>query len=379
MVEVNATIDLNGLQGGDVTILPSLNDTSVALSRLEDDGAGGLVKKYYAVPRINHEVDEARITDANLKLHRENNVSSRTPMELVYREELGDVLDLDAALNAPCDYDPSITWMTFLGLSAGDTTATKLAAVAANELEVSEIIAASNLPLLADIVDLNDIDTLFTGEYNFHADGSTFPVRVYKRGDSASNPSYIQIARGREGWGGYNNNGKGNVNLVKNHGTPAEFNSAYYSQTIVNELLSNSGVTDLSQIEILIRRATDNSGKNFQEITWILHPGVLTGWSWDLDAPNRHIAFYEIFPSDLDGGESDSLIPGVDGTALFTSPMAATSHVTTVQSSTQANFRGFQYILPAGVIPGGTGANDFIYDVGASNPIPYAEVYIRKL
>ena len=236
---------------------------------------------------------------------------------------------------------------------------------------------------VAAITNLDVLDSFATGTHSITADSQTFDG--YVRNDGGT--GWLLIGRGRNGWqfdtdgqGGSGGNGVGALNGT-GLGTTTVFSPALYSDSIVNSLIGNSS-SDMTGVEIRLRRASNVNGTAFQEGRW--NNWVPTTWTGDLDQGTNIgnlRADWQILNGELGGpfsssnsGTRDNLssggspIPGNNGQRVFT--WAWNGH---------GNQQGFSY---GQTIQGvnNNDANTFLWESGnEGHAIPYTEVYIRLL
>ena len=124
-----------------------------------------------------------------------------------------------------------------------------------------------------------------SGVQSITAGGNTFDG--YVRNDGGT--GWLLIGRGRENWE-FDTDGQGGAGAAASSvlngadlGTVAAFAPAMYTDAVINELIANSaGGVDLTDVEIRLRRATDQAGTNpYQEVRW--NPTIQTTWRGDVD------------------------------------------------------------------------------------------------
>ena len=219
------------------------------------------------------------------------------------------------------------------------------------------------------LTDLHRLNNLATGNHFFTADGLTFDAFV----DNDEGTGWLLVGRGRNGWE-FDTDGQGLSAMVGNLNTlrtSAAFSPALYSDAIINELLSNSGV-DMSGAEIRIRRAGDAAGSGaYQELRW--RASVPGPWSGDVDIDPGFPVEQEIL-SGIGGPQGPIATNTRD-----TFPTTGNDHtrIFTWAWGGHANQQGFSY----GQAAAGVDGNDpdtFLWEVGGENhAIPYTEVYLR--
>ena len=228
---------------------------------------------------------------------------------------------------------------------------------------------AGSIP--AGLTDLTTLDGLATGNHFFTAGGQTFDAYVDNDGGSG----WLLVGRGRNGWE-FDADGQGSAADLGSQaalGTSAAFSPALYSDSIVNELISNSGI-DLRTVAIRLRRAGDVDGTGpYQELRWL--PTTQTLWTGDFDAEPG----YEVGQAILSGvgAPHGPIITNVrDGF-----PQTGNDHtrVFTWGWGGHGNQQGFSY----GQAATGVDGNDpdtFLWEFAAEDhAIPYTEVYIHPL
>lgn len=217
------------------------------------------------------------------------------------------------------------------------------------------------------LTDLNVVNVLPTGTYPFAAAGETFNAYVHNDGTNR----WLLVGRGRDGWE-FDNDGQclpAEVGVAANLGTPSAFVPAFYSDAIINDLLTNSGF-DLTDVEIRLSRASDETGTSpYQEVRW--RPQAETAWRGHFDLDTTFAVEMEILsglaaplsPTIRDTRDAN---PANNGQRVFT--WAWNGH----------NFaKGFS--MGQSVV-GSDNATTFIWDHpnnGFNHGIPYTEVYIR--
>lgn len=166
--------------------------------------------------------------------------------------------------------------------------------------------------------------------------------------------------------------------VSQNVGTTAGFAPAAYRSAIINDLMTQVG-TDLSHLEIRIRRAANVAGTEFQEARW--RHTLETVWSWDFD--NGASGFpvqYTVKPSVLNassffdptGQTRNSLsTPDFDSendaTRIFTFPWGGHN-----------NEQGFSF---GSAVQGvdNDDPNTFLWEFTTEgHALPYTEIFIRS-
>jgi hypothetical protein len=223
-------------------------------------------------------------------------------------------------------------------------------------------------------MNLNSLNVMSTGNHSFTADGQTFDAHV----DNDGTTGWLLVGRGRNNWE-FDNDGQGLVDEVNdNLGTPAAFAPKLYSDAIINELITNSGV-DLTDVEIRLRRASDVAGTDpYQESRW--RPTSQTTWVGNFD---------NAVPGNLGYDVEFEILSGLGGAH---GPVATNTRdnccgaanngpqrVFTWEWGGHGNQQGFSY----GQTVIGVDNNDpntFLWEVAVENhALPYTEVFIRSL
>ena len=212
------------------------------------------------------------------------------------------------------------------------------------------------------------LDTLngYIGNHSTTADGETFDVFI----DNDGTNSWLLVGRGRSGWSFTPSGPGGDPSAVNDDlGTSAAFSPAALTDTMLNDLITSSGI-DMTNIEIRLKRAGDTSGTGeYQEVRW--RNFNRPTWTWDFD-DNAYNVEMEILNNVLNGprlfnGNTRDLSAGNDGTRVFTWPWGG--------HGSQA---GFSYGASIGGVDGNN-PNTFLWESGTENhAIPYTEVYIRS-
>lgn len=227
-------------------------------------------------------------------------------------------------------------------------------------------LAAAPLSLGQTLNDLNSVSVLPTGTYSFTAAGETFDAYVQNDGTH----SWLLVGRGRDGWE-FDTDGQGlpaDVGVSSILETPDAFAPALYSDAIINELITNAG-TDLTGVEIRIRRAGDSTGTDpYQEARW--RPVTQSVWTGDFDAdPSGYEVEYEIL-----SGIGGPLAPVITNTR--DAGPNNYGRIFTWSWNGHAFRQGFNY----GNVPTDGANNPTTYwweNANENHAIPYAEVYIR--
>ena len=219
------------------------------------------------------------------------------------------------------------------------------------------------------IEDLNVVSVLPTGSYKFLAGGVVFDGYVHRDGIQ----SWLLIGRGRNGWE-FDADGQGALTDIGNTsalGTSAAFAPAMYNETIIQDLITNAG-TDLTGVEIRIRRAADIGGTAYSEARW--RPLIETVWRNNFDV-QYDVELEVVDPAGVPGAiagvnvaanSRDSQVSGNGGDRIFTWAWAG-----------HGSQKGFSY----GQIVLGTDGDDpdsFLWELAVENhPLPYTELFVR--
>ncbi|MFK7839384.1 MAG: Ig-like domain-containing protein [Bdellovibrionales bacterium] len=213
------------------------------------------------------------------------------------------------------------------------------------------------------ITSLAQISGYANGIYNVEANAQSFQGYIYNELGS----SWLLVGKGRQGWQ-FDADGQGTLTgVTSNLGTVAGFTPNAYPEAIINDLITNASI-DLTGVEILIRRAADIAGTNYQNVLW--RPRFQTNWVWSFDATDYAIV-HDVQASILGVANSSNrntrdAQPANDHRRIFTWPW-----------SSHASQKGFSY----GSAISGVNNNDpdtFLWENTSENhAIPYAEVYIR--
>jgi uncharacterized protein (TIGR03382 family) len=220
---------------------------------------------------------------------------------------------------------------------------------------------------------LNWLDRYTTGDYTFDIAGYNFQGRL----DHDGTHGWLLVGRGRQGWE-FDADGPGGAiaDVNQNLGTPAAFTPTAYSDTLINDLITDAG-TDLTDVEIRLHRATNPDGTSpYQEARWLLDSQ--TTWTWDFDAGSGYAAAYEVDASILNSAFSDLTSNTRD--TLSTPGSDSGNDATRVFTWLWANHgqQGFSY--GSSVSNGSNSATSFLWENGNENhAIPYTEVYIRPI
>lgn len=197
---------------------------------------------------------------------------------------------------------------------------------------------------------------------------------------------WLLIGRGRNGWqfdtdgqGGVAGDGVGALNGT-GLGTTTVFSPAFYSDSIINILIGNSN-SDMTGVEVRLRRASNVNGTNFQEGRW--NNWVPTTWTGDLDQGtnlgNLRVdwqilngelggTFFSANSGTRDGLSGGSPTPANNGQRVFT--WAWGGH---------GDQKGFSYGQSVQGVDNNN-ANTFLWENGTeAHAIPYTEVYIHLL
>ncbi|MCU0662280.1 MAG: hypothetical protein MUC50_08135 [Myxococcota bacterium] len=215
----------------------------------------------------------------------------------------------------------------------------------------------------APVDSLDDVRSMGTGIVIFSLTAGTLPLYVDGDYDSGG---WVLIGRGREGWA-WTEAGKGDpATLSVGLGTPAAFQPAYLSASIIQELIDNTG-GDLYDVETRVRRAAAMDGSSYQETLWksLANPT----WTWLFDTASYNIS-YTVRDSVLGFGE---LVTMGD-----TRDIGSNSHARTFTWAWESHGlqTGFSYGVTVGI--GNTEPTNFLWQNGTeAHSLPYSEVYLR--
>ena len=185
---------------------------------------------------------------------------------------------------------------------------------------------------------------------------------------------WLLIGRGREGWE-FDTDGQGSVNDVsQNIGTAAAFAPACYSDAIINDLLNQAGITNMSNLEVRLARASNTSGMtNFQDVRWTNFTGNNGNFTWNLEDSRYGVTVeFKNAPYGLSGAAT-GIHPGRDTRDANINNSAR--RIFTWAWGGHGNQKGFSY--GNSVSNGSNNATSFLWEYGNENhAIPYTEVYI---
>jgi len=233
-------------------------------------------------------------------------------------------------------------------------------------------LAAHGAPLRS----LHDLDLFGTGDYTVDIAGNNFQGRV----DHDSTHGWLLLGRGRQGWE-FDADGQGAIgDVYQNLGTPAAFAPKAYSNTLINDLITDAG-TNMTGVEVRLRRAANPYGSEYQEVRWRDFTGNGGAWTWDFDGPlpsgpspygvtvervNDPTGLPGATVGTNTGGNTRDFLPtGNDGDRVFTWPWSG-----------HGSQQGFSY--GSSVTDGANTAASFLWESGNENhAIPYTEVYVR--
>ena len=228
---------------------------------------------------------------------------------------------------------------------------------------------------------LFNLNTLASGSsYSFTAGGQTFNALVESNGGN----NWLLVGRGRNGWE-FDFNGQGNVSDVnQNLGTPAAFAPAAYSNSIITELLAQSGLS-LNNVEIRFKRSTSaNNSTPYQEARWRNLPSQPWTWFFSANTTDNNNSFLTGITHEVQAvpgfssmgfnisqtytNQNTGDVGDNDARRIFTWPWAG-----------HASQRGFSYGSSVNLVAGSSATN-YLWESAAENhEIPYTEVYIRPL
>lgn len=213
------------------------------------------------------------------------------------------------------------------------------------------------------ITSLAQVTGLATGNYIFTANAQTFTGYVYT--DLGS--SWLLVGKGREGWE-FDANGQGtNAGVAANLGVATGFSPNAYEDAIVNDLITNAAI-DLTGVEILIRRAANTTGTQFQNVLW--RPTTQVNWVWSFDTTDYQV-IHDVQASILGAASSSTrntrdAQPGNDYRRIFTWAWGGHN-----------NQKGFAYGNSVDGV-NGNDPNTFMWEFNTErHATPYAEIYIR--
>lgn len=222
---------------------------------------------------------------------------------------------------------------------------------------------------------------------NLNAGGKTFNACF----EEYDGKTWLLIGRGREGWQ-FDADGQGSIAEVgRNLRTPAAFMPACYSDAIVNDLLSQAGLT-MEDVEIRISRATTVDGKGeYQDIRWRDFNSADNGntftWNFDNSRYSNITIEYVNAPAKLPGASAGSIVGDTYDTSEFKKSSDESDRLFTHLPEVGVNngLKGFSYGKEVGGLNTET---SFLLSYEYSGPlskyndiygwaIPYTEVYIE--
>jgi len=210
------------------------------------------------------------------------------------------------------------------------------------------------------------------------ADSQTFEA-YFENHDGLS---WLLIGRGRESWQ-YDTDGQGAVaDVIQGLRTAAAFSPACYSDAIMNDLLTQAGLT-MPGVEMRLSRAStiDGTGE-YQDVRWRNfgpHGTAGSGFTWDIE--NNNANRYNITmerKNDPDGGGGNFSTGTSTGNTRDISPNNNGNRVFTWAWGGHNNQMGFSY--GNSMTMGRDDPTYFIWDHsnnGWNHSIPYTEVYIE--
>ena len=74
--------------------------------------------------------------------------------------------------------------------------------------------------------------------------------------------------------------------MTENLGVVAGFSPNAYEDAIINDIITNAAI-NLTGVEILIQRAADITGTNYQNVLW--RPTTQTSWVWSFPTTDYQI------------------------------------------------------------------------------------------
>lgn len=208
------------------------------------------------------------------------------------------------------------------------------------------------------------VDGLATGVHAFQTVAGELPLFVDNDYDGGG---WILMGRGRHDWR-WTNEGRGDAATIpEGLGTPAAFEPAYLSSSIIQQLLSTAGAS-LQDIELRVRRAANVEGTEYQEV--LVEFRGARQWDWQFDLRRQSIDF----------AVQDSVLGGEDeeDELSLRDALIGNDHrrMGTWAWDAHDGNRGFFY--GGGVDEGDAEDGSFLWQLAdESHPIPYAEVFIR--
>jgi flagellin-like hook-associated protein FlgL len=236
---------------------------------------------------------------------------------------------------------------------------------------VDDIVKPPKTPIDDTVYNVTDVVGKATGKVVINTGTEIFDGYV----DNDGTHSWLLVGRGREDWE-FDADGQGNRDdVITGLGTSAAFQPAAYDPQIINDLLTNAGLS-LTDVEIRLKRAANVMGTEYQEVRW--RPTSNTQWTWDFDGANMAVE-QDVLPSILGGSYSDTTAQTYDsgfGTPV-TSAGNTPNRVWTFDWAGKVNIQGFSY----GNVVNGVDNNDpntFLWEnTTEAHATPYTEVYIR--
>jgi fibronectin-binding autotransporter adhesin len=209
--------------------------------------------------------------------------------------------------------------------------------------------------------------TAWGGElHELTADSQTFTA-YFEEFDGGQ---WLLIARGRNNWE-MDTDGQGSVDDVsQNLKTTSAFTPAVYSDAIVNDLLSQAGLTFPLDVTVRVSRATSTDGAStYQDSRWT----GLSGTSFTFDFDSTLSVTHEI----KNAGDT----PVNDDAYAATTPRASDTYDNFQEGAGDTGGRIFTWLY-SGVqgfrygsqVGSSTAADSFLY--GSSHPAAYTEIYI---
>jgi len=137
--------------------------------------------------------------------------------------------------------------------------------------------------------------------YQLTADGQTFDAYFEEHGGA----SWLLIGRGREGWE-FDTDGQGNVaDVCQNLRTTAAFVPACYSDVIVNDLLTQAGMSMGSVTMRLSRASTTDGTGEYQDVRWRDFTGNADAFTWNIEDSQYGVTVERVnAPVGLTGAET---------------------------------------------------------------------------
>lgn len=187
------------------------------------------------------------------------------------------------------------------------------------------------------------------------------------------NGGWVLIGRGREDWA-WTNTGSGTSAEVRNPVTGASaFVPKYLSSGTINGLLNNGNVNALAD-GILLRRAANSTGTEFQHA--IMKLSTQTSWSWIFDNGGVGFPMSSWSTSDTSQGAGITNLTGEDTRDNYTVAVGnGANRVWTFDWTGQQSKKGFAY--GSNVTFGAYNNTNFGFMVGENHTTPFTQVLIK--